>query len=183
MKSVPRLVETIDQVTFAIGGLLRWLILAAVLISAGNAMVRYGFDLSSNAWLEAQSLLFSAVFLLGAGYALQHNQHVRIDVLSGRLGPSARALIDIFGTLLLLLPTCILIIWLSWPVFLRSWVSGEISSNSGGLPLWPARLLVPAGFALLALQGIAELVKSWILFRNADSAPSPAQKDREGLSS
>lgn len=136
-----------------------WLILGAVLLSAGNALLRYSIALSSNAMLELQWYLFSAVFLLGGCYALRHGAHVRIDVISSRLSPRARVWIDIFGTLIFLLPMAALMLYLSWPVFMRALESGEISTNAGGLILWPARLLVPMGFALLMLQGISELLK------------------------
>ena len=149
----------IDRITERIGQGLYWLILATVLISAANAVVRKAFNYSSNSYLEAQWYLFSAVFLCAAGYTLLRNEHVRIDVVSGRLSPRARAWIDIFGTLFFLLPMAILIGWLGWPVFVDSYVRDEVSSNAGGLTIWPARLLVPVGFFLLAMQGISELIK------------------------
>ena len=159
MTHLLRLAGLIDALTERVGRATRWLILAMVLISAGNALVRYTLHVSSNAWLEVQWYLFSAVFLLCAGYALKHNQHVRVDVIASRLSPRAQAWIDIFGTLVFLLPMALVILWLSWPVFVMSWQSGEVSANANGLVLWPARLLLPAGFALLVLQGIAELIK------------------------
>jgi TRAP-type mannitol/chloroaromatic compound transport system permease small subunit len=159
MHALLRLARLIDALTERVGKAASWLILAAVLISAGNAVMRYAFNLSSNAWLEVQWYLFAAVFLLCAGYALKHNQHVRIDVITSRLSARARAWIDIFGTLFFLLPMALLILWLSWPVFVMSWQSGEVSANANGLALWPARALVPAGFALLVLQGLSELLK------------------------
>jgi TRAP-type mannitol/chloroaromatic compound transport system permease small subunit len=154
-----KLSSAIDRLTEHVGSAVRWLILVMVLISAGNALARYALHKSSNAWLEIQWYLFSAVFLLCAGYALKHNQHVRVDVLASRLSPRAQAWIEIFGTLFFLLPMAILILKLSWPVFVDSWKSGEVSANANGLVLWPARLLVPAGFALLVLQGVSELIK------------------------
>jgi TRAP-type mannitol/chloroaromatic compound transport system permease small subunit len=164
----------IDAVTERVGRAARWLILAAVLISAGNAVARYALNLSSNAWLEIQWYLYAAVFLLCAGYALKHGHHVRIDVISGRFSPRARAWLDIFGTLFFLFPMAVLILALSWPVFVDSWRSGEVSANANGLALWPARLLVPAGFALLVLQGIAELLKRIAFLRGL--IPDPAEK-------
>ena len=122
-------------------------------------MVRYMFNRSSNAWLELQWYLFAAVFLLCAGYTLLHNEHIRIDVLSSRLSARTRLWIDILGTVLFLLPVSVFIVWLSWPVFMNAWISDEMSSNAGGLVRWPARLLVPAGFLLLSLQGVSELIK------------------------
>ncbi len=162
LKMIHRLLSLsrlIDRITDKVGKGVSWLVLAAVLLCAGNALVRYGLNTSSNALLEMQWYLFSAVFLLAGGYALRHGQHVRIDILSGRLSRRGQAWIDVFGTVVFLMPMVLLMLYLSWPVFVRAWVSGEISTNAGGLILWPARLLVPAGFALLALQGVSELIK------------------------
>src|SRR6476659_4923943 len=128
MHALLRLSSLIDALTERVGQGARWLILLTALISAGNATARYAFNASSNAWLEIQWYLFSAVFLLCAGYALKHNQHVRIDVIAGRLSRRAQAWIEVFGTLLFLLPMATLILWLSWPVFTDSWRSGEVSS-------------------------------------------------------
>jgi TRAP-type mannitol/chloroaromatic compound transport system permease small subunit len=126
---------------------------------------------SSNAWLELQWYQFAAVFLLCAGYTLMHNEHIRIDVVSSRLSPRVRIWIDIGGTLLFLLPVTVYITWLSWPVFMNAWHSGEISSNAGGLTRWPARLLVPAGFFLLTLQGVSELIKRVASLRGPGDVP------------
>jgi TRAP-type mannitol/chloroaromatic compound transport system permease small subunit len=168
MPALLRLSRLIDALTERVGRAASWLILLAVLISAGNALARYAFNASSNAWLEVQWYLFAAVFLLCAGYALKHNQHVRIDVVAGRLSPRAQAWLEVLGTLLFLLPMALLILGLSWPVFVDSWRSGEVSSNANGLVLWPARLLVPAGFALLVLQGLSELIKRVAFLRGRD---------------
>jgi TRAP-type mannitol/chloroaromatic compound transport system permease small subunit len=151
--------RAIDALNGRIGRAAIWLILAMVLVSTINALVRYAFHISSNAWLELQWYLFAAVFLLCAAYTLLHNEHIRIDVVSSRLSERTRIWIDIGGTLLFLLPVAIYIAWMSWPIFLNAWHSGEMSSNAGGLIRWPARLLVPVGFFLLALQGISELIK------------------------
>ena len=159
MKNLLRLSALIDALNERVGRLSYWLILAAVLISAYNATVRYAFNMSSNAWLEIQWYLFSAVFLFCAGYALLHNQHVRIDVISGRMSRRARAWIDVFGTLFFLLPMSIAIMWMSWPVFVQAYELQEMSGSAGGLIVWPARLMVPLGFLLLTLQGISELIK------------------------
>lgn len=175
MKALLELSCAIDALNNRVGRALRWLVLVAVLVSAGNATVRYLFNISSNAWLEVQWYLFSAVFLLCAGYTLLHNQHVRIDIVSGRLSRTARAWIDILGTLFFLMPMAVLILWLSWPVFVDAWTTGEMSSNAGGLMLWPARLLVPAGFLLLILQGASEFIKRVAFL--AGAAPDPAEKD------
>ena len=136
-----------------------WLVLLATLISSGNAVMRYGFDYSSNAWLEIQWYLFALIFLLGAGYTLKHNGHVRIDILYNRFGPRGRAWIDLAGGLLFLLPMAMLLAWLAWPMFHEAWITHEMSPDAGGLVRWPVKLLLPAGFALLALQGVAETIK------------------------
>jgi TRAP-type mannitol/chloroaromatic compound transport system permease small subunit len=128
-------------------------------------VARYLFNLSSNAWLELQWYLFAAVFLLCAGYTLLHNEHIRIDVVSSRLSRRTQLWIDIFGTVFFLLPVTIFIMVLSWPIFSNAWVSNEISGNAGGLIRWPARLMVPAGFFLLSLQGISELIKRIAVLR------------------
>ena len=154
-----RISALIDGLNERIGKSVYWLVLVAVLISAGNAIVRKVFNMSSNAFLEAQWYLFAAIFLLCSGFTLLKNEHVRIDVIAGRLSPRAQAWIDVFGTLFFLLPMALLFLYLSWPVFVRTYTHNEISTNAGGLVLWPARLLVPVGFSLLSLQGISELVK------------------------
>jgi TRAP-type mannitol/chloroaromatic compound transport system permease small subunit len=154
-----RISALIDALNERVGKAVYWLVLVAVLVSAGNAIIRKLFNMSSNAFLEAQWYLFSAVFLLCAGFTLLRNDHVRIDVLAGRLSPRGQAWIDVFGTVFFLLPMAILFIYLSWPVFVRTYTHGEISTNAGGLMIWPARLLVPIGFTLLTAQGLSELIK------------------------
>jgi len=154
-----RISALIDALNERVGKLVYWLVLATVLISAGNAIMRKMFSMSSNAWLELQWYLFSAVFLLCAGYTLLHNGHVRIDVLAGRLSPKGQAWIDILGTLFFLLPMTLMLTWMSWPYFVRAFQTSEISGSAGGLILWPARVLMPVGFGLLALQGLSELIK------------------------
>lgn len=149
----------IDSLNGWIGKIVYWLILVSVVVSSGNATVRYFFSRSSNGWLEIQWYLFSAVFLLGAGYTLLHNEHVRIDIINSRLKPRTRAWIDIFGTVFFLLPMAILIMTLAWPVFVESWIRNEFSTDAGGLIRWPVKLLIPVGFFLLALQGASELIK------------------------
>ena len=175
MKSLLKLSGLIDALNERVGRLSYWLILVMVLISAGNAAVRYAFDRSSNAWLEIQWYLFSAVFLFCAGYTLLHNQHVRIDVITSHLSKRTRAWIDILGTLFFLLPMAIAIMWLSWPVFVESYRIHEQSSNAGGLTVWPARLMVPIGFFLLVLQGLSELIKRIAFLRGL--IPDPSEKD------
>ncbi|WP_293751537.1 TRAP transporter small permease subunit [Limnohabitans sp. Rim8] len=149
----------IDRLNQSVGLFTTWLILATTLISAGNAIVRKAFDSSSNALLEIQWYLFAAVFLLGAGYGFLKNAHVRIDFISSMLTARARNWIDVGGILLALFPFCFLCIYLSWPLFMQAYISGEMSSNAGGLIRWPVYALVPAGFALLMLQGVSELIK------------------------
>jgi len=164
----------IDALNERIGRIVMWLVLIMAVISAGNAVIRYSLNMSSNAWLEMQWYLFAAVFLLCAGYTLLHNEHIRIDVVSSRFSPRTRAKIDILGTLLFLLPVSTYIMWLSWPVFMNAWTTGELSSNAGGLIRWPIRLLVPVGFFLLSLQGVSELIKR-IAFL-AGHIPDPGEK-------
>ena len=159
MKTLLALARLIDALTERIGRTVIWLVLAATLVSAGNALVRYTLGESSNAWLEIQWYLFGALFLLGAGYTLKHNGHVRIDILYNQMGPRGQAWIDLAGGLLFLLPMAILLTWLAWPMFHESWVSREMSPDAGGLLRWPVKLLLPEGFALLALQGVAETIK------------------------
>ncbi len=159
------LARGIDRLNQFVGRHVYWLILAAVVVSAGNATVRYVAGDSSNAWLELQWVLFSAVFLLCAGYTLLHHQHVKVDILYSRLSRRSQLWIDIFGTVFFLLPMSALVVWLSWPVFVAAYQSGEVSGNTGGLPLWWARLLVPVGFFLLLLQGISELIKRVAILR------------------
>ena len=159
MKLLLRISALIDAINERVGRSVYWMVLVAVLVSAVNAIIRKLFNVSSNAWLELQWYLFSAIFLLCAGYTLLRNGHVRIDVLAGRLSPKAQAWIDIFGTLFFLLPMTLMLTWLSWPYFLHSFQDNEISGSAGGLIFWPARLLMPVGFGLLALQGFSEMVK------------------------
>lgn len=149
----------IDQITTWVGKLSMWLILATTLISAGNAIVRKIFNVSSNGLLEIQWYLFAAVFLMGAGYGFLKNSHVRIDFVAAKLTARARNWIDVVGILVVLLPFCLLSIGLSWPLFTNALVTGEMSQNPGGLIRWPAYGLIPLGFSLLALQGLSELIK------------------------
>ena len=157
----------IDALSERVGRAVIWLVLAAVLISAGNAIVRKTLNMSSNALLEIQWYLFSAVFLLGAGYAFLKNAHVRIDFISNHLSPRVRNIIDIVGIIVFLGPLCILLIKLSWPLFVNAWTSGEMSQNAGGLIRWPVMLMIPAGMALLLLQAASELIKRFAFLRGA----------------
>jgi TRAP-type mannitol/chloroaromatic compound transport system permease small subunit len=167
----------IDRMTDRIGHTIYWLVLVAVLISAANATVRKIFNYSSNSFLEIQWYLFSMIFLCLAGYTLKSNEHVRIDIITGRLSAHARAWIDVFGTLFFLLPMAFLIMWLSWPVFVDAWERHEVSTNAGGLIVWPARLMVPIGFFLLIVQAVSELIKRFAFLRGM--IPDPSEKHIE----
>lgn len=159
MNALLKFSRLVDACTDLIGRILIWLILAAVLVSAGNAIVRKLFNTSSNALLEIQWYFYAAVFMLGAGYAFLKNAHVRIDFLSNRFSARARNWIDILGILVFLVPLCVMLIKMSWPLFENAWASGEMSQNAGGLIRWPAYLMIPAGMALLLAQAASELVK------------------------
>jgi TRAP-type mannitol/chloroaromatic compound transport system permease small subunit len=174
-----RLSRAIDALNDRVGHLVYWAVLAAVLVSAGNACMRYAFDLSSNAWLELQWYLFSAVFLLAAGYTLRHNEHVRIDVINAHLSPRRRAWIDLVGSFFFLLPMSIVFLVLSWPVLVESYVRHEYSSDAGGLLRWPVKILIPLGFLLLVLQGWSEIIKriAFLLGR----IPDPLEHHREPM--
>lgn len=149
----------IDKITTVIGKSTTWLILATTLISATNAIVRKLFDISSNSFLEIQWYLFAAVFMLGAGYGFLKNSHVRIDFIASKLAPRTRNWVDLVGIIIVLFPFCILMMALSWPLFMQAYNSGEMSQNAGGLIRWPVYALIPAGFALLMFQGVSELIK------------------------
>jgi TRAP-type mannitol/chloroaromatic compound transport system permease small subunit len=174
MNALLPLSRAIDALTERVGRFVYWLILAVVLISAANATIRKLFNYSSNAYLEIQWYLFSFIFLLGAGYTFLRNEHVRIDIISGRLSARAQNWIDVIGIVFFLFPMAIIIMWLSWPLFVDSWVRDEVSTNAGGLTIWPARLMVPVGFALLVLQGVSELIKRIAFLRGA--IPNPLEK-------
>jgi len=163
--------RVIDSITTFMGKSTMWLILATTLISAGNAIVRKAFDMSSNGLLEIQWYLFAAVFMLGAGYGFLKNSHVRIDFISTRLTDRTRNWVDLLGIVLVLFPFCILMITLSWPVFMSAYNNGEMSQNAGGLIRWPAYLLVPVGFALLMMQGVSELIKRIAFLRGLIEDP------------
>jgi TRAP-type mannitol/chloroaromatic compound transport system permease small subunit len=154
--ALSRLVDALNE---KIGLIANWLVLLACVISAGNALMRYGFSLSSNAWLEIQWYLFAGIVMLGASHTLRVNEHVRVDVFYARYGERTRLWLDLAGGILFLLPMAVIIGWLSWPLFVNSWQIGEVSGNAGGLLRWPVKVLIPLGFLLLALQGISEIVK------------------------
>jgi TRAP-type mannitol/chloroaromatic compound transport system permease small subunit len=181
MQALLQFSRVVDALSARIGQMAMWLILITTFISAGNAVVRKVFNNSSNALLEIQWYIFAAVFLLGAGYAFLRNAHVRIDFISSKFSARTRNWIDIGGILIFLFPLCYMMITLGWPTFENAWVSGEISTNAGGLVRWPVYGLIPLGFALLMLQGASELIKRAAFLRGVGpdvldhSGPSEAE--------
>ncbi len=159
MKHLLAVAGLIDRLTDVFAVFAKWAVLLCSLISAGNAMVRYVFGYSSNGWLEIQWYLFAACVMLGAAQVLRVNEHVRVDVIYGTLSSRTRVYIDIFGLCLFLMPAMVLIVYLSWPLFVSMLVSQEMSSNAGGLIRWPAMMMLPLGFSLMVLQGISEIIK------------------------
>jgi TRAP-type mannitol/chloroaromatic compound transport system permease small subunit len=157
--------RAVDAMNQAFGRVADWCVLLACAVSAGNALLRYGFSLGSNAWLEAQWYLFAAVVMLGASYTLQRNEHVRVDLVYGSLAHRARIWVDIIGIGFFILPAMAMLAWMTWPFFVESWVRHEMSSSPGGLVRWPAKLLMPVGFALITAQGLSELIKRVALLR------------------
>ena len=168
-----RVSSLVDLVTRFVGRAVAWLILVAVLVSAGNATVRKAFDMSSNAWLELQWYLFGAVFLLASAYTLQKNEHIRIDIVSGNLSKRTRDWIDLAGHTLMLLPLVLLMLWLLVPYVRLSVRNQEMSANAGGLIIWPAKALILAGFALLFLQAISEIIKRVAVLTGRIEDPTP----------
>ena len=164
----------IDAGTRRLGQWVAWLVIAAAIISAGNAVSRKLFDLSSNAWLELQWWLFSAVFLLAAPWTLALNEHIRIDILNQRFSPRVRNIIEIVGITLFLMPMAAIVVWTSWPFFVASYEQNEQSSNFGGLVQWPAKLLIPVAFAILFIQGVSELIKRIAIMRGELAETEPA---------
>jgi TRAP-type mannitol/chloroaromatic compound transport system permease small subunit len=154
-----KLSSAIDKFNELVGKVVMWLVLGAVIISAGNATLRKAFDIGSNAWLEIQWYLFAAVFMLGVGYVMLKNAHVRIDFISSKLSKRTNAIIDAIGIVIFTIPLSILLIDYAWPVFMRAFTTGEMSQNAGGLIRWPAWFLLPAGFAILLMQAVSELIK------------------------
>lgn len=188
MNPLLALSRLIDAISTGVGRITMWLILATTLISAGNALVRKIFNSSSNGLLEIQWYLFAAVFMLGAGYGFLRNSHVRIDFIAAKLSSRARNWIDVLGIILVLVPFCVIGISLGWPFFMQAYTSGEMSQNTGGLIRWPAYALIPAGFALLLMQGMSELIKRVAFLTGAgpdplsgEDAKSDDQKAAEAL--
>jgi TRAP-type mannitol/chloroaromatic compound transport system permease small subunit len=174
----------VDAVTNQIGKFIRWLVLGSVLISAGNALIRKLFNISSNGFLEIQWYLFAGVFLLGSGFAFMRNVHVRIDFISSKLSKRTNTLIDILGIVLFIVPLCLMMVWLSWPLFSTALATGEMSQNAGGLIRWPAYLLMPLGFGLLFVQSLSELVKRFAYLKGLRAEPmsvEPGASDEEIL--
>ena len=159
MQALLALSSGIDALSRKIGQLSDYMVLFCALISAGNAIVRYLFSMSSNGWLEIQWYMFAFIVLIGASYTLRMNEHVRVDIIYGAISPRSRIWVDIIGIVLFLLPGCFYLAWLSWPMFTLSWHQSEMSSNAGGLIRWPVKFIIFAGFALLVLQGFSELIK------------------------
>ena len=159
MRALLQLSRFIDRINDRLGMLANWAVVHACAISAGNAMIRYAFDLSSNAWLEVQWYLFTAVVMLGASYTLQKNEHVRVDIFYMRLSERGKEWLDLLGTIVFLVPTMSLLAYLAWPLFRDAWRIQEMSSNAGGLLRWPVTIMLPLGFCLVALQGISEIIK------------------------
>ncbi|MCK2056356.1 TRAP transporter small permease subunit [Methylobacterium sp. 37f] len=183
-----RLSHWIDALNERIGKLAAWAIVAAVIVSTLNAIVRKLFGTSSNAWLELQWYLFGAVFMLCAAWTLKDNEHIRIDIVSSRLSKRGRDLVDVFGHLFFLLPFLAVMIWLTTPFFLNSFNSAEVSTNAGGLLIWPAKGLILLGFVLLGLQWLSELIKRLLILSgriedrtNAGGHHAAAESEAERL--
>ena len=173
------LTRAVDRLNTWIGKHLAWLILAAVIVSSVNAVVRKVFDTSSNAWLELQWVLFSIVFLMCSPWTLLNNEHIRIDIVNNLLPKQLRNTIDVVGHALFLLPWCLIMVITSVPFFWRSWSIDEQSGNAGGLPQWPAKSLLMIGFALLLIQALSELTKRLAIMRNL--IPDPHEGQRSSL--
>ncbi|MEZ5753460.1 MAG: TRAP transporter small permease subunit [Paracoccaceae bacterium] len=179
MRGLLGLSSFIDRFNEIVGKAMGWLILVAVLVSATNAVVRKVFSTSSNAWLELQWYLFGAAFMLAAAYTLRQNEHVRIDVLYGRVSDKTRQWIDLLGHLFFLMPFVLLMVYYLVPYVAQSIRSGEVSTNSGGLIIWPAKAILLAGFVLLSLQGISEIIKKIAIMQGLIEDPHPFHNAKE----
>lgn len=173
MQAALGLSRTIDRLSEIIGKSVMWLILVAILVSAINAIVRKAFNISSNAWLEAQWYLFGAAFLLAAAYTLKQNEHIRIDIFYGTRSRRTQHWIDLIGHVFFLLPFVVLMAWMLIPYAWQAYEIGQVSTNSGGLVIWPARALLAAGFVLLILQAISEIIKKIAVMRGQMEDPHP----------
>ncbi|MEQ1952895.1 TRAP transporter small permease subunit [Mesorhizobium sp. CN2-181] len=167
------LARGIDRLNEFIGRWISWAILVSILVSAGNAVIRKAFNVSSNAWLELQWYLFGAAFLLAAAYTLKQNEHIRIDIVYGMWSRRVQHWIDLLGHVFFLMPFVLLMLYYFVPYFLTSWRSGEVSSSAGGLTIWPAKLMLLIGFFLLALQGVSEIIKKIAIMRGDLEDPNP----------
>lgn len=176
MKGWLQLAHAIDRLNEWAGRIAVWLVLLACLICAAAAFARYAFNVGSNAWLEIQWYMFAGMVMLGAAYTLKVNEHVRVDVLYGSLSPRNKAKLDLAGLVVFLMPAMLLLAWLSWPFFVSSFAESEMSANPGGLIRWPVKLMLPLGFALVALQGVAEIIKRVAYLRG--EYDMPLQYDR-----
>jgi TRAP-type mannitol/chloroaromatic compound transport system permease small subunit len=159
MRPLLALSNVIDWLNQKLGNVCNFLVLAACVVSAGNAMIRYAFGYSSNSWLEMQWYMFAIFVMFGASYTFKRNEHVRVEILYLMLSERGQLWLDLIGTLCFLIPSCLLLSYLSWPFFYQSYAVGEISSNAGGLIRWPIKIVIPVGFVLLALQGVSEVIK------------------------
>lgn len=178
MQGLLALSKAIDKLNTGIGWLMMWMIFASTVISCVNAIVRKAFDIGSNAFLEVQWYLFATSFLLAAGYTLLNNEHVRIDVVSGRFSKRGQIWIDIIGFVLFLLPVCFAVLWFSMPWFLQALRSGETSANAGGLILWPVYTMLPLGFSLLLLQAFSELIKRFAFLKGLIDDPTAKKGEK-----
>ncbi len=184
-KRLSRLPAWVDDFNEQLGHTIRWMVLAVILVGAGNALLRYagkwcGLNLASNLWLELQWYLFSLIFLLGGAYTLHHNGHVRVDVFYSRLGPRGHAWIGLLGTVFFLIPFCLLMIITAWPMVWNSWAIQEGSPDPGGLPRYPIKTAILVGFLLLLVQGCAELVHHVRILVGREAEPPPVEP-KEGL--
>ena len=159
MRPLLALSTAIDRLNEKIGYICNLLVLLACLVSAANAMIRYAFSYSSNGWLEAQWYMFAILVMFGASYTFRRNEHVRVEIFYLMLSERSQLWLDLIGTLFFLIPICLLLAYLSWPFFYQSYAVGELSSNAGGLVRWPIKFVIPAGFVMLALQGVSEVIK------------------------
>lgn len=163
MRRLLAFTDVVDALTERLGQALKWLILTSSVISAFNALMRYTIHYSSNAWLEIQWYMFGAAFLLGAGYALKYDEHVRVDIFFSKMTPKQQAWLDVFGGILFLMPTAIIIAWMSIPMVVNSFKIMEHSSDPGGLLRWPIKICIPLGFLFLGIQGVADIIKKYAI--------------------
>ena len=166
MRPLLALSNVIDWLNQKLGNVCNFLVLAACVVSAGNAIIRYAFGYSSNSWLEMQWYMFAIFVMFGASYTFKRNEHVRVEILYLMLSERGQLWLDLIGTLCFLIPSCLLLSYLSWPFFYQSYAVGEISSNAGGLIRWPIKIVIPVGFVLLALQGVSEVIKRIAALQN-----------------